>query len=126
VPAVYWRDYYNYGLALPGTSNGIDNLCRICRDYAGGSTSLLAADQNLYIAQRNGYGRQKGLVVVLNNHGSDWKGAWVGSRWSNTRLACVGWWGKDMHRPGDKITQGNGWIDLWAPPRGYAIYVPQP
>lgn len=125
VPAIFWKDYFNYGLALTGTPNGIANLCRIHRDHAGGSTSLLYSDANLYIAQRNGYANQRGLVIVLNNHASEWRGSWVSTRWSSTPLSCVGWWGKDKSKPKAKTTQADGRIDLWASPRGYAVYVPE-
>ena len=26
--------------------------------------------------------------------------------------------------PEEKWTNESGWVDLWAPPRGYAVYVP--
>ena len=27
--------------------------------------------------------------------------------------------------PEEKWTNESGWVDLWAPPRGYAVYVPE-
>jgi alpha-amylase len=26
--------------------------------------------------------------------------------------------------PQEKWTNDSGWVDIWAPPRGYAVYVP--
>ena len=124
VPCIYWRDYFNYGLAMPDTAHGIARLCQIHRDYAGGATELLHADQHLYIAQRHGFGSQPGLVVVLNTHPDAWQGARVRTRWRNTPLACQAWWGHDLNRPLDKYADQHGWADLFAPPRGYAVYVP--
>ena len=31
----------------------------------------------------------------------------------------------DAGLPEDKWTNESGWVDLWAPPRGYAVYVPK-
>ena len=66
VPCIFWKDYYNYGLAMPDSAMGIDKLCQVHRDYAGGETTLLYSDGRLYVAQRGGYQAQKGLVVVIN------------------------------------------------------------
>ncbi len=124
VPCIFWKDYYNYGLALSGSTNGIDQLCRVHRDYAGGATSLLYSNDRLYIAQRSGYQGQKGLVVVINTDPEGWRGAWVRTQWPNTPLACVAWWGHDLNQPADKRADGGGWAEVYAPPRGYAVYVP--
>ncbi len=124
VPCVYWRDYFNYGLGMDGSPNGIAKLCQVHRDYTGGNTSLLFADKHLYIAQRNGYERRRGLVVVINNHPSEWRGCWVQTKWRNVQLQCVAWWGHDMNKPVNKWTSDAGWVDLYASYRGFAIYVP--
>lgn len=124
VPCVYWRDYYNYGLGMEGTLNGIAALSQVHRDYAGGTTNLLYADPKLIIIQRNGYGPQPGLVLVINGHGHIWRGTKVGTKWINTKLQCIAWWGHDMARPMTQRAGGDGAADLWAAPRGFAIYVP--
>jgi len=75
--------------------------------------------------QRNGSGAQRGLIFVLNNR-ADWNGAHVQTQWQNTRFVAQAWRGKDSAaQPQEKITRGDGWCDFWAPPRGYAVYVPQ-
>lgn len=124
VPCIFWKDYYNYGLALSNTPNGIDQLCRIHRDYAGGGTNLLYCDPRLYIAQRRGYEAQKGLVVVINTDPGAWRGAWVQTQWTQMPLNCAAWWGQDLNKPLDQYTDIGGWAQLYAPPRGYAVYVP--
>ncbi len=124
VPCIFWRDYFTYGLSLAGTPHGLDALCRLHRDHAGGATSLLHADSSLYIAQRDGFGAQQGLVVVLNTDPDSWRGAWVQTRWPHRKLTPAAWWGRDLARPMDKQTDGGGWAELYAPPRGYAVYVP--
>jgi alpha-amylase len=124
VPCIFWKDYYNYGLALPDSAGGIARLCRIHRDYAGGGTTLLYGDERLYIAQRDGYQNQKGLVVVINTDPASWRGVWVRTQWPNTPLSCAAWWGHDQHKPYDQRADGGGWVPLYAAPRGYAVYVP--
>lgn len=125
-PCVFWQDYYNWGLGLPGSENGIAALVRIHEDHAGGTTSVLHVDDNLYIMQRNGSEGHKGLVLVLNNSGEGWNGARVGTKWRNTRFVPAAWRGRDdAGVPQEKWTGEDGWADFWAPPRGYAVYLPQ-
>jgi alpha-amylase len=71
-PCVFWQDYYNWGLAREGESNGIAALMWVHEQYAGGPADILYCDDNLYIMQRRGYDTQKGLVFVFNNSNS-WK-----------------------------------------------------
>jgi alpha-amylase len=123
-PCVYWRDYFNYGLADEGKPSGIAALVRAHEDHAGGSTAVLHVDPDLYIAQRNGAGAQQGLFLVLNNRG-EWNGTSVQTRWPNRTLRPVAWRGRgDLGTPDAKTTDGQGSTDLWAPPRGYVVYVP--
>ncbi|MFC2173224.1 alpha-amylase domain-containing protein [Acidobacteriota bacterium] len=125
-PCVFWQDYYNWDLAMEGTDHGIAKLVEIHEQHAGGTTSILHVDANLYIMQRNGSENQNGLAVVINNLG-DWNGARVQTKWSGKRLMPVAWWGRnELSRPLDKTTNHDGWAELWAPPRGYAVYVPSP
>ena len=125
-PCVFWQDYYALNLGLAGEKNGIAALVRVHEDQAGGATAILHVDDNLYIMQRGGAGNQKGLIFVMNNRGEAWNGAWVGTQWSNTRFVPVAWYGRDDDgTPQEQTTQGNGWGQFYAPPRGYAVYVPQ-
>jgi alpha-amylase len=117
-------DYFNYGLARSGTANGLDALIAAHEQYAAGETTNLWADLNLYIMQRNGYGDQPGLILVLNNNGDNWDGATVHTRWSNCALKPIAWDGYDASRPADKFTQPGGTVDLYAAPRGYVVYAP--
>jgi alpha-amylase len=125
-PCVFWQDYYNWDLAKRGHRSGIEALVKVHEDHAGGATSVLYCDDNLYIMQRSGTDSQKGLVFVLNNRGEAWNGTWVQTLWSNTRFVPEAWRGRDdVHVPQEQLTQGNGWGEFYAPPRGYAVYVPQ-
>ncbi|MEW6066818.1 MAG: alpha-amylase domain-containing protein [Nitrospirota bacterium] len=125
-PCVFWQDYYNFGLGQEDNKNGIDTLVKIHEDYAGGITSILHVDENLYVMQRNGFGNQKGLIFVLNNQRDGWNGIWVKTKWRNTQFLPGAWGGHNCNTdPQEKWTQGEGWGEFWAPPRGYAVYLPQ-
>jgi len=124
-PCVFWQDYFTWNLAQPGSPGGIDALIHVHERYAGGMTHNLFVDDDLYIMQRTGAGNQPGLVFVLNNRGS-WNGTQVKTQWRNTRLVPVAWHGRDdSGRPQEKWTDASGWVDLWAAPRGYAVYAPE-
>ncbi len=123
-PCVFWQDYYNWNLGQEGSNNGIAALVRAHEDHAGGDTSILFVDDDLYVMQRAGWEHQKGLVFVLNNRGN-WNGAWVQTRWKSATLTPAAWCGKDDSGiPQPKSTDGDGWGEFFAPPRGYAVYVP--
>jgi alpha-amylase len=126
LPCVFWKDYYNFNLALEETPNGIAALIGAHEKYAAGSTSTLYLDDNLYIMQRSGYGGQPGLIYVLNNRGDTWNGQWVSTQWQNASFRPIAWWSKnDLSRPEDQTVSADGRAQFFAPPRGYAIYALQ-
>lgn len=123
-PCVFWQDYYNYGLALTGTTGGIDALIYVHEKYAGGCTDILYCDDALYVMQRKGHLEQKGLIFVLNAS-FEWNGRIVQTQWANTIFEPVAWWGKNNGNAPEIIhTDIFGIESFWAPPRGYAVYVP--
>jgi alpha-amylase len=123
-PCVFWKDYYNFDLALEGTPNGIAALVAAHEKYAAGSVDTLYLDDDIYVMQRSGYGDQPGLIYVLNNRGDSWNGQWVNTQWCNTELVPVAWWSKvDMAQPIAQRTDVDGRTQLFAGPRGYAVYV---
>jgi alpha-amylase len=123
-PCVFWKDHQD--LALPGTSNGINALVKAHEKYAAGYTQVLHAEHDLYIMQRNGYGRTPGLIYVLNNRGDRWHGKWVDTQWQNTPFEPVAWWSaSDTNKPFHQTTDGGGRGQFYAPPRGYAVYAPR-
>ncbi|HVN72368.1 MAG TPA: alpha-amylase family glycosyl hydrolase [Desulfomonilia bacterium] len=125
-PCIFWKDYYNYDLAMEKTPNGIAALVRVHEDYAGGGTQVLYLDDELYIMQRCGYGGSPGLVYALNNNGDRWRGAWVKTRWGNTEFVPTAWWSRmDTGRPMDQGSEADGGAQFWAPPRGYVVYAPR-
>jgi alpha-amylase len=125
-PCVFWQDYYNWGLGQPGYKSGIEALVKIHEDNAGGETSVLYCDDNLYIMQRSGINAQKGLIFVMNNRGDAWNGTWVQTKWKNAKFVPAAWRGRDDSGiPREQWTKEDGWGEFYAPPRGYAVYVPQ-
>jgi len=123
-PCVFWHDYVNLGLAEDGKPSGVAALVRLHEDHAGGDTTVLHVDHDLYVMQRSGMGSQHGLVLVLNNRG-EWNGATVRTQWADHELRPHAWRGRDdVGVPNPKRTNSQGIVDLWAPPRGYAVYVP--
>ncbi len=123
-PCVFWKDYYNFDLALDGTPNGIAALVGVHEKYAAGSTNVLYLDDDLYIMQRGGYGNQPGLIYVLNNRGDRWNGQWVTTQWRNVTFQPVAWWSKnDSARPVDQPVNADGSAQFFAAPRGFAVYV---
>ncbi len=125
-PCVFWHDYFNYNLALSGSSNGIDALVQAHEKYAGGPAQILYLDDNLYIMQRPGYGNNPGLIYVLNNLGDRWNGTWVDTQWQNTSFIPVAWWShSDMSRPANQSTGPDARGQFFAAPRGFTVYAPQ-
>ena len=122
-PCVFWQDYFNWGLAKPDGPDGIDALVKVHEQNAAGPTQILYADDDFYVMQRPGGDGKDGLIFALNNR-ADWKGARIRTRWHNARLTPAAWYGRDMARPADKYSNGSGLTDIWAAPRGYAVYVP--
>jgi alpha-amylase len=120
-PCVFWQDYFGHGLARAGAPDGVSTLVRAHEDFAGGQTSVLYVDDDLYVMQRSGSGSQRGLAFVLNNRGS-WNGSRVRTQWPATLLVPRAWSGAE--RPLEKRTDSGGGVDLWAPARGYVVYVP--
>jgi alpha-amylase len=124
-PCVFWQDYFNYGLALSGEPGGIDTLLQVHEQWAGGTTSVLYVDDNLYIMQRNGLLGQPGLIFVLNNLGS-WNGTTVKTQWPNQYFQPMAWWSNTFAGPINSVfSMNDGTAQFWAPPRGYAVYVPK-
>jgi alpha-amylase len=123
-PYIFWWNYFNCELARPRTPNGIDALIDAHHRYAGGESSILHADPDLYIMQRHGTESQSGLVYVLNNLGNQWSGTPVKTKWTNQKFKPVAWDGHDTAHPDERTTDAEGNAEFPAPPRGYCVYAP--
>jgi alpha-amylase len=124
-PCVFWQDYFELGLGLPGSPRGIAALVDAHERYAGGDKLTRHADDDLYIMERPGWKAAPGLVFVLNNRGDGWNGTFVDTTRANTAYRPVAWSGRDEAAPQPTGTDADARGQFWAPPRGYAVYVPQ-
>jgi alpha-amylase len=126
-PCVFWQDYFTWKLAKEDTPNGIAALVQAHQEHAGGMSSVIYLDNSLYIMQRNGWDVRKGLLYVLNSKPTEegWNGARVQTRWRNTSFKPIAWTENADGAPKVQVTDGSGRGEFWAPPRGYAVYIPE-
>jgi len=127
-PCVWFRDYFMYGL-----DGKIDTLMWIRQNYEWGGTTKRSGlnpyyvgssddqttqSQYIYVARRDGGNGHPAAYLVLNAHPTEWRGVWVNTNYPNQTF-------RDFTGQAiDKQAAGDGRVDLWAPPRGYAVYVP--
>jgi alpha-amylase len=121
-PCVYWKDWFNYGLAGPDSASGIERLVQVHESHAGGMANILYVDDLLYIMERTGAGTQPGLLFALNNGGNSLKKR-VKTGFGSRMHQPLAWHGRDAtHTPSEIIADTDGWCEVEAPPRGYVIY----
>ena len=94
------------------------------RGDAGGEPIVRYVDDDLYVMERTGWQSAPGLVFVLNNRGDGWDGTFVDTSRAGTAFRPVAWSGRDDAAPQPTATAADGRGQFWAPPRGYAVYVP--
>ncbi len=113
-PTIFYQDYEAWL-----SKAKLNNLIWIHNNKATGNTSILYTDNDEYVARRNGYNGNPGLVVYINNSNS-WKERWVPTNWNNTKI-------KDYtgHSGWYPNTQGNGWVKIQCPPKSYSVWSPQ-
>ena len=110
-PTIFYRDYEEWL-----NKERLDNLIWIHNNKATGNTSILYSDTDEYVARRNGYNGEPGLIVYLNNSGS-WKERWVPTNWYSTPI-------KDYtgHSGWYPTTQSGGWVKIQCPPNSYSVW----
>ncbi|WP_455280976.1 alpha-amylase domain-containing protein [[Eubacterium] cellulosolvens] len=107
-PCVYWLDYFDLDL-----QSHIKTLIKIHNEYAKGDTSVLHADDDTYVAQRNG---EPGLIVGLNDNPNDWKEVTVQSKWNNIVLTEL------TGLSSNATVDAHGNVLLKIPPMSYAVW----
>jgi len=121
-PCVFWKDYFNYGLARPGEPGGIERLVKVHESHAGGKSAIRYVDDLMYVMERTGIGSQPGLLFALNNSGET-LGRQVQSGFRGATLRPLAWHGRDTApQPPAITTDGDGWCHVEVPQRGYVIY----
>jgi alpha-amylase len=79
-PTLFYKDYEEWL-----DKEKMNNLIWIHNQKATGTTSILYTDNDEYIARRNGYNGNPGLVVYINNS-SVWQERWVPTNWNNAQI----------------------------------------
>ena len=110
-PTIFYRDYEEWL-----DKNKLNNLIWIHNNKATGNTSILYADNDEYIARRNGYNGNPGLVVYLNNSNA-WQERWIQTNWASTTIKD--YTGNSSWYP---TTQGDKWVKIQCPPNSYSIW----
>ena len=137
-PCIFWEDYFNYGLAHGGGAspagwgNGIAQLVWCREKLAAGGPNiqvLESSDPQCLIYGSYGYSSSSpGYIVIINTNPSNWKGYTVttGNGYlKNQTLKAYAWSstisGQNV-QPNNQSCDGNGNVQVWAAPRGYAVY----
>ncbi|MBP7558604.1 MAG: T9SS type A sorting domain-containing protein [Chitinophagaceae bacterium] len=97
-----------------------------------GTTTFAGDTWNVYAARRQGNGTKSGGILVINNNNSLTRGIWVDNDGSPNGTATSGYsdWKNQVLVNALDTTQkttvaNDGRVHVWAPARGYAIWVLQ-
>ncbi len=133
-PMIWWKDYFDYGLATLGGQwgNGIKQLVWV-RGKLGGAAPqielLKTNDGDCLIYGSKGYSTSSpGYIVVINDHPTAWKGSYVttgNSYLKGKTLKAYAWHSPvsgQNYQPASKTASSTGYVEVYAPPRGYAVY----
>ncbi|RYZ46628.1 MAG: T9SS type A sorting domain-containing protein, partial [Sphingobacteriales bacterium] len=95
-----------------------------------GTTTFAGDTWNVYAARRQGNGTKSGGILVINNNNSLTRGIWVDNDGSPNGTATSGYsdWKNQVLVNALDTTQkttvaNDGRVHVWAPARGYAIWV---
>ena len=133
-PCIFWKDYFDYGLATAGgqPGNGIKPLVWIREALGGGNPDiqLLKADDGhlLVYGTLKGSREAPGYIVAINTHPSEIRRAKVFTRNYQLRgkeLVAHAWYsyaeGQNQQPPAIRCNTSGG-LSIEVPPRGYAVY----
>jgi alpha-amylase len=145
-PTIFYPHFYgvtqvdahdpNVTVTAPASlKDDLKKMIFVRKTYLGGGTSILSDAGNpwpsgdafdVYVARRQGNGTKSGAILVLNNDDTQTMGLWVDNAPAS---GYTNWAGKTLVNAldGSSTTQvyGDGRVWVSAPPRGYAVYVPQ-
>jgi alpha-amylase len=138
-PCIFWKDYYTYGLATGGGAgtgwgNGIKQLVWCREKLAAGSPNItvLKSNDGDWIAYQSGgtSASAPGYIVIINDNSSAWKGGAVvtsNSYLKSKTLKAYAWSSTvsgQNYAPANQACDASGNVQVWAAPRGYAVYAP--
>ncbi|MDB6122271.1 MAG: alpha amylase catalytic region [Pedosphaera sp.] len=136
-PCIFWKDYYNYGLATGGGNgsgwgNGINKLVWMREKFANGGPNIhILESQNSQYIIYEAYGSsasQPGYIVIINDDATQWKGQTItvaNGYVKNKTLKAYAWSSSKSGQntpPADQFCNSAGSVQVWAAPRGYAVY----
>jgi alpha-amylase len=133
-PCIFWKDYFDYGLAAFGgqPGNGIKPLVWVREALGGGEPEIerLKADGDdlLVYGTLNGHREAPGYIVAINNHPHKTLRAKVSTDndfLRGKKLSCHAWYSYvqgENRQPEDISCRRSGNIELQVAPRGYAVY----
>jgi alpha-amylase len=110
-PTIFYRDYEEW---LDKAK--LNNLIWIHNNKATGNTSNLWTDNDEYIARRNGYNGNPGLIVYINNSNT-WQERYIDTNWANTKIKD--YTGNSSWQP---TTAADKRVKIQVPPNGYSIW----
>ena len=97
-----------------------------------GTTTFAGDTWNVYVARRQGNGTKSGGILVINNNDVLTRGIWIDNDGSPNGTATPGYtdWKNQVLvnalNPSQTVTvAADGRVHLYAPPRGYAVWVLQ-
>ncbi len=136
-PCIFWHDYYDNNLATGGGNgagwgNGINQLLW-CREQlaAGGPNIQILKSDNAQCLIYGSYGystASPGYIVVINTNPSNWLGFTVntGNSYLKSKTLKAYAWSSTISgkntAPGNQSCDSSGNVQVWAAPRGYAVY----
>ena len=95
-----------------------------------GTTTFAGDTYNVYVARRQGNATKSGAILVINNNNSLTRGIWVDNDGSPNGTATAGYndWKNQtlinvMDTTQTTTVASDGRVHVWAPARGYAIWV---
>ena len=94
----------------------MNNLIWIHNNKATGNTTILYADNDEYVARRNGYNGNPGLVVYINNS-NVWQERWIDTNWTSTVIKDFT--GSSTWEP---ATAADKRVKIQVPPNGYSVW----
>jgi alpha-amylase len=107
-PTLFYQDYEEWL-----DQDKLDNLMWIHRNLATGGTDILYADNDEYVARRNG---NPGIIVYLNDS-NQWLERWVPTNWGNSVIKD--YTGNSNWEP---TTQNDQWVKIQCPPNSYTVW----
>ncbi len=113
-PVLFYRDYEEWL-----DKNELNTLIKIHNEKATGTTSILYADRDEYIARRNGYNGNPGLIVYFNTSPT-YQEKWVetSSSWSGKTLVDLSG-NETAHKP---TVRTDRWVKIKSAPNSYTVW----